>query len=205
MLVFAVILLIFANHQSPVGPVRRPPAREPRETGGYLPVFASRCSWPVRRLRLRHRRHLRRGDARRRAARRRAASCRAIWLSGIVGAVFLLAIILATPDMTRRADRIRRRSRPRSSPGLRRHARQRLPVRHPRRGLRLHAGDPGRHDAPHVLDGPRPAGCRSDALGPRQPNVPDPGQRGRRRRRPRRPAVPHHRQPGSARRRAPRG
>ena len=40
-----------------------------------------------------------------RAARRRAGILSAIWLSGIVGAIFLLAIILATPDMTAGADR----------------------------------------------------------------------------------------------------
>ena len=65
------MLLFFANHQSP-SVLFETPARRPRRAD-YLPVFASACSWPLRRLRLRHRRHVRRGDARRKppgAARR---------------------------------------------------------------------------------------------------------------------------------------
>ena len=62
------------------------------------------------------------------------------------------------------------------------------------RGLRLHPGDPGRDDAADVLDGPRPAVCRSAAhLGPRQQHVQDAGQRRDRRRRPRRDPVPRDR------------
>lgn len=99
MLVFALILLIFANHQSP-SVLFQSAGSETPETGGYLPVFAvamfmslfvvygfdTAGTFGEETL-----------DASRQAPR---GILSAIWLSGIVGAVFLLAIILATPDMT---------------------------------------------------------------------------------------------------------
>ena len=47
----------------------------------------------------------------------------------------------------------------------RHHGRRGLPVRHPRVGLRLHAGDPGRRDPDDVLDEPRPAPAARLACG----------------------------------------
>jgi len=98
MLVFALILLIFANHQSPsvlftdAGP-------DSTANGGYLPVFAVAAFMSL---------FVVYGfdtagtfgeetvDASRQAPR---GILSAIWLSGLIGAIFLLAIILATPDM----------------------------------------------------------------------------------------------------------
>jgi len=99
MLVFALILLIFANHQSP-SVLFQSAGSETPDSGGYLPVFAVAAfmslfvvygfdtagTFGEETL-----------DASRQAPRGILA---AIWLSGIVGAIFLLAIILATPDMT---------------------------------------------------------------------------------------------------------
>ena len=98
MLIFALILLIFANHQSPSVLFQTAGVETP-ETGGYLPVFAvamfmslfvvygfdTAGTFGEETL-----------DASRQAPR---GILSAIWLSGAVGAVFLLAIILATPDM----------------------------------------------------------------------------------------------------------
>jgi urea carboxylase system permease len=98
MLVFALILLIFANHQS-LSVLFQTANVETPETGGYLPVFAvamfmslfvvygfdTAGTFGEETL-----------DASRQAPR---GILSAIWLSGIIGAVFLLAIILATPDM----------------------------------------------------------------------------------------------------------
>jgi len=98
MLVFALILLIFANHQSP-SILFQTANVETADTGGYLPVFAvamfmslfvvygfdTAGTFGEETI-----------DASRQAPR---GILSAIWLSGIVGAVFLLAIILATPDM----------------------------------------------------------------------------------------------------------
>jgi urea carboxylase system permease len=98
MLVFALILLIFANHQSPSVLFETAKIETP-ETGGYLPVFAVAMFMSL---------FVVYGfdtagtfgeetvDASRQAPR---GILSAIWLSGIVGAIFLLAIILATPDM----------------------------------------------------------------------------------------------------------
>jgi urea carboxylase system permease len=100
MLVFAVILLIFANHQSP-SVLFQTAGTETPETGGYLPIFAVAAFMSL---------FVVYGfdtagtfgeetiDAGRQAPR---GILSAIWLSGIIGAIFLLAIILATPDMTK--------------------------------------------------------------------------------------------------------
>jgi len=98
MLVFALILLIFANHQSP-SVLFTTAGTETPETGGYLPIFAVAAFMSL---------FVVYGfdtagtfgeetiDASRQAPR---GILSAIWLSGIIGAIFLLAIILATPDM----------------------------------------------------------------------------------------------------------
>jgi len=98
MLIFALILLIFANHQSPAV-LFQTAGTETAETGGYLPIFAVAMFMSL---------FVVYGfdtagtfgeetvDPGRQAPR---GILYAIWLSGIVGAVFLLAIILATPDM----------------------------------------------------------------------------------------------------------
>ena len=99
MLVFAVVLLIVGRHQD-VSVLTQTAGVETAETGGYLPVFAiamfmslfvvygfdTAGTFGEETL-----------DASRQAPR---GILSAIWLSGIVGAVFLLAIVLATPDMS---------------------------------------------------------------------------------------------------------
>ena len=86
MLVFALILLFFANDQPPSVLIDSA-ARRRRRTATYLPTFALGMFMAVvRRVRLRHRRDVRRGDASTPAARRRAASCRRSSISGLVGA-----------------------------------------------------------------------------------------------------------------------
>ena len=99
MLVFALILLLFFRVQD-LSVLTTTAAIETPETGGYLPVFAvamfmslfvvygfdTAGTFGEETL-----------DASRQAPR---GILSAIWLSGIVGAIFLLAIILATPDMT---------------------------------------------------------------------------------------------------------
>ena len=99
MLVFALILLLFFRVQD-VSVLTTTAGIETPETGGYLPVFAiamfmslfvvygfdTAGTFGEETI-----------DASRQAPR---GILSAIWLSGIVGAVFLLAIILATPDMT---------------------------------------------------------------------------------------------------------
>ena len=116
MFVFALILLFFANHQSPAVLFDIAGA-ETATNGNGLPAFAlGHVHGPVRRLRLRHRRDVRRGDGRCESpgpARRPVVDL----VSGIVGAVFLLAIILAIPGIPTPWPRDRRaasRSRPRS-------------------------------------------------------------------------------------------
>jgi urea carboxylase system permease len=98
MLVFAIVLLIVGRHQD-LSVLTQTAGIETAETGGYLPVFAvamfmslfvvygfdTAGTFGEETL-----------DAGRQAPR---GILSAIWLSGIVGAVFLLAIILATPDM----------------------------------------------------------------------------------------------------------
>ena len=99
MLVFALVLLLFFRVQD-VSVLTTTAGIETPETGGYLPVFAiamfmslfvvygfdTAGTFGEETI-----------DASRQAPR---GILSAIWLSGIVGAVFLLAIILATPDMT---------------------------------------------------------------------------------------------------------
>src|SRR5689334_19308041 len=98
MLVFAVILLLVGRHQD-ISILFQTANVETADTGGYLPVFAvamfmslfvvygfdTAGTFGEETI-----------DASRQAPR---GILSAIWLSGIVGAVFLLAIILATPDM----------------------------------------------------------------------------------------------------------
>ena len=98
MLVFAIILLIVGRHQD-ISVLTQTAGTETPETGGYLPIFAiamfmslfvvygfdTAGTFGEETL-----------DASRQAPR---GVLSAIWLSGIVGAVFLLAIVLATPDM----------------------------------------------------------------------------------------------------------
>jgi len=98
MLVFAVILLLVGRAQD-FSVLFQTAGTETPETGGYLPVFAvamfmslfvvygfdTAGTFGEETL-----------DASRQAPR---GVLSAIWLSGIVGAVFLLAIVLATPDM----------------------------------------------------------------------------------------------------------
>ena len=65
MFVFALILLFFANHQSP-SVLFETGGAEAATGGNYLPAFAARhVHVAVHRLRLRHRRDVRRGDGRR--------------------------------------------------------------------------------------------------------------------------------------------
>jgi urea carboxylase system permease len=98
MLVFALILLLFFRVQD-LSVLTTTAGIETPETGGYLPVFAvamfmslfvvygfdTAGTFGEETL-----------DASRQAPR---GILSAIWLSGIVGAIFLLAVILATPDM----------------------------------------------------------------------------------------------------------
>jgi len=99
MLVFAVILLIVGRHQD-LSVLTTTAGVENTEGGGYLPVFSiamfmslfvvygfdTAGTFGEETL-----------DASRQAPR---GILSAIWLSGAVGAVFLLAIILAIPDLT---------------------------------------------------------------------------------------------------------
>ena len=99
MLVFALVVLIFFRVQD-FSVLTQTAGTESAATGGYLPIFLvamfmslfvvygfdTAGTFGEETL-----------DAGRQAPRGILA---AIWLSGIVGAIFLLAIILATPDMT---------------------------------------------------------------------------------------------------------
>jgi len=98
MVVFAIILLIVGRVQ-PVSILTTTAGVETPETGGYLPVFAiamfmslfvvygfdTAGTFGEETL-----------DASRQAPR---GILTAIWVSGAIGAIFLLAVILATPDM----------------------------------------------------------------------------------------------------------
>jgi len=98
MVVFAVILLIVGRHQD-LSILTTTAGVETPQTGGYLPVFAiamfmslfvvygfdTAGTFGEETL-----------DASRQAPR---GILTAIWVSGAIGAIFLLAIILATPDM----------------------------------------------------------------------------------------------------------
>ncbi len=99
MLVFAIILLIVGRHQD-LSVLTQTAGTETPQTGGYLPVFAvamfmslfvvygfdTAGTFGEETL-----------DASRQAPR---GILSAIWLSGLVGFVFLLAIVLAIPDVT---------------------------------------------------------------------------------------------------------
>ena len=101
MVVFALILLFFANHQPAVDPVRRHGGAErPTEAGITCPgLRASACSWrsssstastpPGRSARRRSTR----------AGRRPRGVLSSILISGLVGTVFLLGVILAIPSI----------------------------------------------------------------------------------------------------------
>ena len=98
MVVFAVILLIVGRHQD-FSVLTQTASVETPETGGYLPVFAiamfmslfviygfdTAGTFGEETI-----------DAGRQAPR---GILSAIWVSGAIGAIFLLAIILATPDL----------------------------------------------------------------------------------------------------------
>src|ERR1041385_1902994 len=98
MAVFAIILLIVGRHQD-FSVLTQTAGVETPETGGYLPVFAiamfmslfvvygfdTAGTFGEETL-----------DASRQAPR---GILSAIWASGVIGAIFLLAIILATPDL----------------------------------------------------------------------------------------------------------
>jgi urea carboxylase system permease len=98
MVVFAIILLIVGRHQD-ISVLTQTAGVETPETGGYLPVFAiamfmslfvvygfdTAGTFGEETI-----------DASRQAPR---GILSAIWVSGLIGAIFLLAIILATPDL----------------------------------------------------------------------------------------------------------
>ena len=98
MAVFAVILLLVGRHQD-ISVLTQTAGVETAETGGYLPVFAiamfmslfvvygfdTAGTFGEETL-----------DASRQAPR---GILSAIWVSGVIGAIFLLAIILAIPDL----------------------------------------------------------------------------------------------------------
>ena len=98
MVVFAILLLLFGHHQD-LSVLTTTAGVETPETGGYLPVFAIAMFMSL---------FVVYGfdtagtfgeetvDPSRQAPR---GVLSAIWISGAIGAVFLLAIILATPDM----------------------------------------------------------------------------------------------------------
>ena len=99
MLVFALILLFFANHQ-PISVLFDTSYTSNLADGEYFAGLPRRrCSWPCSSSTASTPPGR---SARRRstpAGRRRAASSSAIWLSGIVGAIFLLAVTLSFQDM----------------------------------------------------------------------------------------------------------
>ena len=106
----------------------------------------------------------------------------AIWLSGIVGAIFLLAIILSFKDMDAAIAEGQAFGFPIATTLQdnltaeivgRNHIRGAVSVRDPGVGLRVHAGHPRRHDPTDVLDGARPPAPVRAPLGARQSDVPD--------------------------------
>ena len=167
-------------------------------------MFRSPCSWPVRRLRLRHGRDVRRGDARREPpgaprrpvgdlalghrrrdlpARRASSSFQDIAAAIAEGQAF------GFPIATTIKENLHGRSR-------RLTVRRALPRRDPRRGLRLHARDPGR-DRRLMFSMGRDRRLPLGGLwGTVNPHVQDAGERGGRRRRARRDPVPRDRRPG---------
>ena len=201
MLVFALILLFFANHQ-PIGVLFDTSyTANLASDGGYLPIFLvgmfmalfvvygfdTAGTFGEETL-----------DAGRQAPR---GVLSAIWLSGIVGAIFLLAVTLSFKDMDAAVASGQAfgfpiadddPGEPAAGDHRNVHLRPAVPRRDPDRGLRLHAGDPGCDGAAHVLDGPRrPASVRL-GLGQGPPDVQDPDERLDRRRRARRDPVLHH-------------
>ncbi len=98
MVVFALILLFFANHQSPSVLFDTLLHLGSRRRQLFRGLPGRHVHGPVRGLRLRHGRDVRRRDvdASRQAPRGVLSS---IWLSGIVGAIFLLAVTLSFKDI----------------------------------------------------------------------------------------------------------
>ena len=156
MLVFALILLLFANVQPAIVLTSMNGAEAAQNGNIPADVPARHVHGGVHRLRLRHRRDRsarRRVDAGRQAPRGVLSS---ILISGLVGVIFIPAVILASPDITATMEEGAAGGFPigtiiagafHAGAPLRDHVRRALPVRHPRLGLRLHDGDPGRRDA----------------------------------------------------------
>jgi len=184
MLVFALILLFFANHQ-PVSVLFDTSFTSNLGDGNYTPVFLvgmfmalfvvygfdTAGTFGEETL-----------DASRQAPRGVLA---AIWLSGIVGAVCLLAVNAVVQGHGRCRGgrpgiRLPDRDHHQGQPDVRAwwaHAGRSLPDRDSHRRLRVHAGDPGCDRSVDVLDGPRPPAPIRRDLGPCQPAIPDPRQR----------------------------
>ena len=187
MLVFALILLFFANHQSPSVLTETFGAQD-AQNGNMVATFALAFFMSI---------FILYGfdtagtfgeetlDASRQAPRGVLSS---VLISGAVGVVFLLAVILSLEDIpatmaaglagefpiaTTITEQPRRRAHRRD------HGRRDLPLRHPRVRVRLHAGDPGRRDADDVLDGPRREPAAEPGLGQGQRALPHPGECGR--------------------------
>ena len=165
MLVFALILLFFANHQSPTVLTETFGAQD-ANGGNMVATFALAFFMSI---------FIMYGfdtagtfgeetiDASRQAPRGVLSS---VWISGAVGVVFLLAVILSLEDIPARdaggprgrlPDRDDDHVEPEHRADRRHHGRRDLPVRHPGVGLRVHDGDPGCGDPDDVLDGSRPA------------------------------------------------
>ena len=109
--------------------------------------------------------HVRRGDGRRGRAGAARRALRRSLISGAVGVVFLLAIILSLKDIPASMAEGLAGGFPIATTitgnlhgaDRQHHVRRPVPVRHPRVGVRLHARDPRRGDADDVLDEPRQA------------------------------------------------
>ena len=164
MVVFALMLLFFANHQ-PGRSCSTASYTSGLADGNYSPVFLVgmfMALFVVYGFDTAGTFGEETVDASRQAPRGVLSS---IWLSGIVGAVFLLAVTLSFKDIAGRdrrrpGVRLPDRDDDQGEPDVharRRDARRPVPGRHPHRRLRLHAGDPGRDRPADVLDGPRPA------------------------------------------------
>ena len=141
MVVFAMILLLVATPPGPLGPHHDGRRRDARDRRSTCRCSRSHVHEPVRRLRLRHRRDLRRGDHRREppgAARRP---------HGPSGCPAPSARSSCSPSSSpRRTCRLRFKDPFPIATAIKRlgtigrdHVRHDLSVRDPRRGLRLHA------------------------------------------------------------------
>ena len=204
MLVFALILLFFANHQRPSVlfrhgvASRRPPSGE---LPAGLPLGMFMALFVVYGFDTAGTFGEETVDASRQAPRGVLSS---IWISGHRRRRLPAR---RHPRRSRASREPSPRARPAASRSPRRspanlhgrlfgghHVRRALPVRHPRLGLRVHPGHPGRGDPADVLDGPRPATCRSGNLwGHVNPTFKTPANAADRGRRPRRRADPRDR------------